>query len=157
MGKPKAKHAAAVVARKKDRGKESVTKNNPFEVRVNRKKHDVLGQSIKSGRGLPGVSRSKAIQKVRGKRETQTDREGTQTDRESKRKELVKYQVLIYVYFSFPHLFFSSSYSSLFFFFPPSIPPLLEEEDSITGISSTPQSWKVLGPAVWRAPWQPLG
>ena len=37
---------------------------NLFEVRVNRKKHDILGQRLKSDRGLPGISRSKAIQKV---------------------------------------------------------------------------------------------
>ena len=62
MGKPK---AIAVVARKRKGKLESGgAKNNPFEVRVNRKKHDVLGQKIKSGRGLPGVSRSRAIQKV---------------------------------------------------------------------------------------------
>ena len=58
--------AAAVVARKKKRRVDSSeTKNNPFEVRVNRRKHDVLGQKIKSGRGLPGVARSRAVQKVR--------------------------------------------------------------------------------------------
>lgn len=38
---------------------------NPFEVKVNRKKHDVLGQRrSKADSGLPGVSRSRAIQKV---------------------------------------------------------------------------------------------
>lgn len=37
---------------------------NPFEVKVNRKKHNVLGQKSKSDSGLPGISRSKAIQKV---------------------------------------------------------------------------------------------
>lgn len=37
---------------------------NPFEVKVNRRKHDVLGQRSKADSGLPGVSRSKAIQKV---------------------------------------------------------------------------------------------
>lgn len=37
---------------------------NPFEVKVNRRKHDVLGQRSKNDSGLPGVSRSKAIQKV---------------------------------------------------------------------------------------------
>ena len=37
---------------------------NPFEVRVNRKKHEVLGQRGKSDVGQPGISRSKAIQKV---------------------------------------------------------------------------------------------
>lgn len=36
---------------------------NPFEVRVNRKKHEVLGQRGKSDVGQPGISRSKAIQK----------------------------------------------------------------------------------------------
>ena len=65
MGKPKNKLSAEVVARKKKkRLKSSDPKNNPFEVRVNRRKHDVLGQKIKSGRGLPGVSRSRAVQKV---------------------------------------------------------------------------------------------
>lgn len=65
MGKPKSKAAAAVVARKRKRRVDSSeASRNPFEVRVNRKKHDVLGQRIKSGRGLPGVSRSRSVQKV---------------------------------------------------------------------------------------------
>uniref|UniRef100_A0A8C5EWD3 NOP14 nucleolar protein homolog (yeast) n=1 Tax=Gouania willdenowi TaxID=441366 RepID=A0A8C5EWD3_GOUWI len=38
-------------------------KNNPFEVKINRKKFEVLGQKIKHDVGLPGVSRSKAIKK----------------------------------------------------------------------------------------------
>lgn len=54
--------AAAVLARKKQKLEEK--KLNPFEIRVNRKKHYVLGQKSKSDRGLPGVSRSKAILKV---------------------------------------------------------------------------------------------
>jgi len=38
---------------------------NPFEVRLNRKKHQVIGQKTKSdGAGRPGLSRSKAIEKV---------------------------------------------------------------------------------------------
>uniref|UniRef100_A0A8C9WAP1 NOP14 nucleolar protein homolog (yeast) n=1 Tax=Scleropages formosus TaxID=113540 RepID=A0A8C9WAP1_SCLFO len=37
--------------------------NNPFEVKINRKKFDVLGQKTKHDVGLPGVSRSKAIKK----------------------------------------------------------------------------------------------
>lgn len=65
MGKPGGKGAAEVVARKK---KKRLTRreprNNPFEVRINRRKHDVLGQKVKSGRGLPGVARSRAVQKV---------------------------------------------------------------------------------------------
>ena len=40
---------------------------NPFEVRVNKIKHDVLGKKSKSDRGLPGVARGKAIKKVRQK------------------------------------------------------------------------------------------
>ncbi len=39
---------------------------NPFEVRVNRKKHNVLGQKSKSEVGKPGISRSRSIQKVKG-------------------------------------------------------------------------------------------
>lgn len=38
-------------------------KINPFEVKVNRQKHDVLGRKSKSDRGLLGVSRNKAIKK----------------------------------------------------------------------------------------------
>lgn len=39
-------------------------KNNPFEVKINRKKFEVLGRKTKHDVGLPGVSRSKAINKV---------------------------------------------------------------------------------------------
>lgn len=38
-------------------------KVNPFEVKVNKQRHDVLGRKSKSDRGLPGVSRNKAIKK----------------------------------------------------------------------------------------------
>uniref|UniRef100_A0A4W6CHX0 Uncharacterized protein n=1 Tax=Lates calcarifer TaxID=8187 RepID=A0A4W6CHX0_LATCA len=38
-------------------------KNNPFEVKINRKKFDILGRKTKHDVGLPGVSRSKAINK----------------------------------------------------------------------------------------------
>ncbi|XP_030006879.1 nucleolar protein 14 isoform X1 [Sphaeramia orbicularis] len=41
----------------------TVIKNNPFEVKINRKKFDVLGRKTKHDVGLPGVSRSKAITK----------------------------------------------------------------------------------------------
>ncbi|NXC29146.1 NOP14 protein, partial [Campylorhamphus procurvoides] len=37
--------------------------SNPFEVKVNRQKFDVLGRKTKNDVGLPGVSRSKAIKK----------------------------------------------------------------------------------------------
>lgn len=60
MGK-KGRFSQSVVARKR----KSPIDQNPFEVRVNRKKHDVLGQRREKGeRGLPGVSRSRAIEKV---------------------------------------------------------------------------------------------
>lgn len=41
------------------------TSQNPFEVHVNKSKFNILGQKSKNDVGLPGVSRSKAIQKVR--------------------------------------------------------------------------------------------
>lgn len=62
MGKVKRKKAATVLAKKKQ--KLEGLELNPFEVRVTGKKHHVLGQRSKSDRGLPGVSRSKAILKV---------------------------------------------------------------------------------------------
>lgn len=43
----------------------AVVKSNPFEVKVNRQKFDILGRKTKNDVGLPGVSRSKAIKKVR--------------------------------------------------------------------------------------------
>lgn len=60
MGK-KLAEAVRAKRRPKAQGRGTV---NPFEVHVNRKKHDVLGQKSKSDKGLPGVSRSKALQKV---------------------------------------------------------------------------------------------
>ena len=62
MGKRK---KADSVSAKKQAKLSKDGKVNPFEVRVNRKKHDILGQRSKSDKGLPGISRSKAIQKVR--------------------------------------------------------------------------------------------
>ncbi|XP_052249880.1 nucleolar protein 14-like [Dreissena polymorpha] len=58
MGKKKLKPVADQVRQKR---KHLVKKTNPFEVKVNRKKHDVLGRKAgKFERGMPGVSRSKA-------------------------------------------------------------------------------------------------
>ncbi|NWU30875.1 NOP14 protein, partial [Dyaphorophyia castanea] len=37
--------------------------SNPFEVKINRQKFDILGRKTKNDVGLPGVSRSKAIKK----------------------------------------------------------------------------------------------
>lgn len=41
----------------------STQKLNPFEVKVNKQKFQVLGRPTKHEKGLPGVSRAKAIQK----------------------------------------------------------------------------------------------
>jgi len=43
----------------------SVSKRlNPFEVHINKQKHVVLGKKSKNEKGLPGISRSRAIKKV---------------------------------------------------------------------------------------------
>lgn len=64
MGKAPKKRSLADKVRKTKTSTE--IKNNPFEVKINRKKFDVLGRKTKHDVGLPGVSRSKAINKVRG-------------------------------------------------------------------------------------------
>ena len=53
-----------VEARRKKNKQGSTIKKNPFEIRVNRLKHEVIGQKIKTDRGMPGISRSKANEKV---------------------------------------------------------------------------------------------
>lgn len=63
MGKPQKKRGLADKVRKTKTSNE--IKNNPFEVKINRKKFDILGRKTKHDVGLPGVSRSKAIKKVR--------------------------------------------------------------------------------------------
>ncbi|KAM8827794.1 nucleolar protein 14 isoform 1-T2 [Spinachia spinachia] len=61
MGKVPKKRSVADKVRK---AKTSVEiKNNPFEVKINRKKFDILGRKSKHDVGLPGVSRSKANNK----------------------------------------------------------------------------------------------
>ncbi|XP_038150925.1 nucleolar protein 14 [Cyprinodon tularosa] len=61
MGKPPKRKNLADKVRKTKTATE--IKNNPFEVKINRKKFDVLGRKSKHDVGLPGVSRSKAISK----------------------------------------------------------------------------------------------
>ena len=39
-------------------------KENPFEVRVNKRRYDILGRKIKHEKGNPGVSRSRGLKKV---------------------------------------------------------------------------------------------
>ncbi|XP_041826562.1 nucleolar protein 14 [Melanotaenia boesemani] len=61
MGKvPKKRNLADKVRKTKT---STEIKNNPFEVKINRKKFDILGRKTKHDVGLPGVSRSKAINK----------------------------------------------------------------------------------------------
>lgn len=66
MGKLKPRKSNVVSSRKRLRKTtEEPHKYNPFEVQVNRRKYDVLGRKEEKGeRGLPGVSRSRAIEKV---------------------------------------------------------------------------------------------
>ena len=62
MGKSKKKNQSAKVRAKKHN---PVQKVNPFEVQYNKRKHNVLGQKVaKNEKGMPLVSRSKAIKKV---------------------------------------------------------------------------------------------
>ncbi|XP_041667478.1 nucleolar protein 14 [Cheilinus undulatus] len=61
MGKAPKKRSVADKVRKTKTSAE--IKNNPFEVKINRKKFDILGRRSKHDVGLPGVSRSKAINK----------------------------------------------------------------------------------------------
>jgi nucleolar protein 14 len=37
---------------------------NPFEVKINRKKFNILGRKLKEEKGLPGIARQKAVKKV---------------------------------------------------------------------------------------------
>ncbi|XP_029024498.1 nucleolar protein 14 [Betta splendens] len=61
MGKAPAKRSLADKVRKTKTSTQ--IKNNPFEVKINRKKFEVLGRKAKHDVGLPGVSRSKANKK----------------------------------------------------------------------------------------------
>ncbi|CAL8317522.1 unnamed protein product [Lota lota] len=61
MVKPQQKRSVADKVRKSKTSAD--IKNNPFEVKINRKKFEVLGRKTKHDVGLPGVSRSKAINK----------------------------------------------------------------------------------------------
>ena len=60
----KSKRASVKLARKSSKAGPKQVKNNPFEIHTNKRKHDILGRKLKHDRGLPGISRSKAIKKV---------------------------------------------------------------------------------------------
>lgn len=61
MAKIKKKLAEKVLLKKADSTRKIL---NPFEVHINKQKYEILGQKSKNDRGLPGVSRAKAIKKV---------------------------------------------------------------------------------------------
>ncbi|TSL04222.1 Nucleolar protein 14 [Bagarius yarrelli] len=61
MGKPVKKRSVCDKVRKSNA--HAQIKTNPFEVKINKKKFDVLGRKSKHDVGLPGVSRSKAHNK----------------------------------------------------------------------------------------------
>ncbi|XP_048001507.1 nucleolar protein 14 homolog [Leguminivora glycinivorella] len=65
MAKVKNKRNAGAADRAQQKRKAEANKKklNPFEVHINREKHKVLGKKTKHDRGLPGVSRAKAVQK----------------------------------------------------------------------------------------------
>ncbi|XP_071609470.1 nucleolar protein 14 [Heliangelus exortis] len=66
MGKAakwKRKAPAASTAKGPLKSALAMVRSNPFEVKVNRQKFNILGRKTKNDVGLPGVSRSKAIKK----------------------------------------------------------------------------------------------
>ncbi len=46
------------------RNKIKQAKENPFEVRINKRRYDILGRKLKHEKGNPGVSRSRGLKKV---------------------------------------------------------------------------------------------
>lgn len=64
MAKAKKKLLSEVSQQK--RKEQNKKRLNPFEVHINRDKQNVLGKKGKADRGLPGVSRTKAIKKRKG-------------------------------------------------------------------------------------------
>ncbi|XP_057337915.1 nucleolar protein 14 homolog [Microplitis mediator] len=63
MAKTKNKKKSLAESASKKKTMDTKKKVNPFEVHFNKDKHKVLGKKSKSDRGLPGVARSKAINK----------------------------------------------------------------------------------------------
>nr|XP_009684460.1 PREDICTED: nucleolar protein 14 [Struthio camelus australis] len=62
-GKRKRKASAPSGSKGPTKSTIEVVRSNPFEVKVNRQKFNILGRKTKNDVGLPGVSRSKAIKK----------------------------------------------------------------------------------------------
>ncbi|XP_050310723.1 nucleolar protein 14 homolog [Anthonomus grandis grandis] len=63
MAKTKNRKRISVEKIQKKRQNQTEKKLNPFEVHINKEKMRVLGKKLKNEKGLPGVSRAKAIQK----------------------------------------------------------------------------------------------
>ncbi|XP_031834116.2 nucleolar protein 14 homolog l(3)07882 [Nomia melanderi] len=64
MAKAKKKFLSELSQKKQ--GQQNKKKLNPFEVHINRDKQNVLGRKNKTDKGLPGISRAKAIKKRKG-------------------------------------------------------------------------------------------
>lgn len=70
IGKPKIskkKHAKIAAGEKDDRANRLKSLNqqaNPFELKINRKKHDVLGKKDRGLMGKPGLSRKAGLDNV---------------------------------------------------------------------------------------------
>ncbi|KAK2584541.1 hypothetical protein KPH14_006910 [Odynerus spinipes] len=64
MVKTKKKNLSEVTQHKHNQQKKKTL--NPFEIHINKDKQNVLGQKNKADRGLPGISRAKAINKRKG-------------------------------------------------------------------------------------------
>lgn len=64
MGKNKKGKKAAVREKlKKSENPKDEVKVNPFELRINHERYNILGRASKNDKGMPGVSRNKAIKK----------------------------------------------------------------------------------------------
>jgi len=63
---PRGKNKKKQFSKRPSRQTEKTHEVNPFELKINRQKHEVLGRKVsKTDKGMPGVSRSRAIKKVR--------------------------------------------------------------------------------------------
>jgi len=62
---PRGKNKKKQFSKKPSHQSDKMREVNPFELKVNRQKHEVLGRKIsKADKGKPGESRSRAIKKV---------------------------------------------------------------------------------------------
>ena len=71
MGKRKNKNRSSENVMARGRGTSGIKfndndkmKENPFELRLNKRRYEILGRKSKHDKGRPGVARSKGIKKV---------------------------------------------------------------------------------------------